>query len=88
MPAKKTARQQLRRYQRNQSTRRATRTAFAGARKAIESGDKTVAESAVRHAMSVLDKAVKKGVLHKNNTSRRKSRLAARLNRMQEGTTS
>jgi small subunit ribosomal protein S20 len=88
LPAKKTARQQLRRYQRNQSIRRATRTAFTGARKAIESGDPTAAESAVRHAMSVLDRATKKGILHKNNTSRRKSRLAARFNRMQEGAAS
>jgi small subunit ribosomal protein S20 len=88
LPAKKTARQQVRRYQRNQSIRRATRTAFAGARKAIESGDQAVAESAVRHAMSVLDKATKKGILHKNNTSRHKSRLAARFNRMREGATS
>jgi ribosomal protein S20 len=30
-----------------------------------------------------LDKAVKKGVLHKNNASRGKSRLAASFNRMQ-----
>jgi small subunit ribosomal protein S20 len=88
LPAKKAARQQLRRYQRNQSIRRTTRTAFTGARRAIESGDKTVAESAVKHAMSVLDKATKKGILHKNNTSRRKSRLAARFNQMQEGATS
>ncbi len=83
MPAKKAARQSVKRYRRNQSTRRATRTAVSDARRAVGSGDAEVAEPAVRRAISVLDKAVKKGILHKNNASRRKSRLAARLNQLQ-----
>ncbi|MDE2778529.1 MAG: 30S ribosomal protein S20 [Chloroflexota bacterium] len=82
MPAKKAARQSVKRAQRNQSVRRTTRTAIAGARRAVVSGDVEVAEPAIRRAISLLDKAVKKGILHKNNASRRKSRLAARLNRL------
>ena len=82
MPAKKAARKSLKRYRRNQSTRRTTRTAIAGARRAVASGDAEVAEPAINHAISLLDKAVKKGILHKNNASRRKSRLAARLNQL------
>lgn len=82
MPAKKAARQSVKRYRRNQSIRRATRTAVATARRAVSSGDEAVAEPAIRRAISVLDKAVKKGILHKNNASRRKSRLAARLNQL------
>ena len=83
MPAKKAARQSVKRYRRNQSARRTTRTAVAAARRAVNSGDEAVAEPAIRQAISVLDKAVQKGVLHKNNASRRKSRLAARLNQLQ-----
>ncbi len=82
MPARKTARQQIKRYQRNHSLRRATRTAVAGAKREVAAGNADSAEAAVRAASSTLDKAVKKGILHKNNASRSKSRLAARLNRM------
>ncbi len=38
------------------------------------------AEAAVVSAMSALDKAAGKGVLHPNNAARRKSRLAKKLN--------
>ena len=86
MPARKVARQSVKRRQRNLSVLRTTRTAMSGARRAVATGDAEVAGTAVRQAISVLDKAVKKGVLHKNNASRRKSRLVALLNRTQ-GTT-
>ena len=83
MPSQKAARKSVKRYRRNQSARRTTRTAVAGARRAAASGDAETAEPAIRQAMSLLDKAVKKGILHKNNASRRKSRLASRLNQLQ-----
>ena len=38
-----------------------------------------------RAAIKVLDKAAQKGVIHRNNAARRKSRLMARLNRLQAG---
>ena len=82
MPARKTARKQVKRYQRNHSQRRATRTAVNGAKRAMAGEDVEAAERAVRAASSTLDKAVQKGILHKNNASRSKSRLAARLNAM------
>ena len=82
MPAKKVARQSVKRYGRNHSTRSATRTVLYGARRTIASGDETEAEASVRRAIGQLDRAVKKGVLHKNNASRTKSRLATRLNKM------
>ena len=88
MPAKKAARQSVNRYRRNHSVRRTTRTAIGNARRAIEGRDEAVAESTLRQAVSLLDKAVKKGVLHKNNASRSKSRLAARLNRTKENAAS
>jgi small subunit ribosomal protein S20 len=48
---------------------------------AIEAGE-AGAESTVRQAISLLDVAVRKGVMHKNTASRTKSRLTARLNKM------
>lgn len=82
MPAKKAARQSVKRYARNHSVRSATRTAVGNARRAMLSQDVATAEPAVRHAISMLDKAVKKRILHKNNASRGKSRLAAALNKL------
>ena len=88
MPARKAARQSVKRYARNHSVRRATRTAVGNARRAIATGDEAAAEPALRLALSSLDKAVKKGVLHKNNASRGKSRLSVSFNRMQEASSS
>jgi small subunit ribosomal protein S20 len=45
----------------------------------IDSGQHEEAQEAVRVAASALDKAASKGVIHKNNAARRKSRLAQRL---------
>ncbi len=82
MPAKKAGRRSLKRYRRNGSVRTATRTAITKALRSVESGDATVAEPIVRDAISILDRAVRKGVLHKNNVARRKSRISAKLNRI------
>ena len=84
MPAQKAHRQSVKRYARNMSVRRATRTAINRARRAVATADPD-SEKAVRNAMSMLDVAVKKGILHKNNASRRKGRLAAALNRSRAG---
>lgn len=80
MPAPKAHRQSVKRYARNMSVRRSTRTAIGQARRAMNA-NAPESEAAVRKAMSLLDVAVRKGVLHKNNASRRKARLAAALNR-------
>jgi len=57
---------------------------MARALEAIDGGDATVAELAVMAALSGLDRAVQKGVLHRNNASRRKSRLAIKMNHLLE----
>ncbi len=62
----------------NRVFRGRARTLVAKARVAIESEQETSAE-AVRLAISALDKAAEKGILHKNNAARRKSRLMKRL---------
>ena len=46
---------------------------------AIAKGDKDAAQTAYRATVSVVDKGVQKGVLHKNTASRYKSRLSARV---------
>lgn len=84
MPAQKAHRQSVKRYARNMSVRRATRTAINRARRAVAASEPD-SEEAVRNAMSLLDIAVRKGILHKNNASRRKGRLAAALNRSRTG---
>ncbi len=84
MPAQKAHRQSVKRYARNMSVRRSTRTAIGRARRALASGAPESAEE-VRKAMRQLDVAARKGVVHKNNASRRKARLAAALNRANSG---
>ena len=48
---------------------------------AVGSGDKDLAKAALIHAISVIDKAATKGVFHKNNASRKKSRLTRYFNK-------
>ncbi len=88
MPAKKTGRQQVKRAVRTRGDRTETRTAMARALRSVESGDVAEAETAVHEALSTLDRALQKGILHKNNVNRRKSRMAARLNKMKAASAS
>ena len=87
MPAKKAARQAVKRSARNRSVRTATRTSLGAAARSIDSGDADEAERALLAAISSLDQAVRKGVLHKNSASRRKSRLTIKFNRLLSGET-
>ena len=57
---------------------------MAKALETIDEKDVSQAEPAVLSALSSLDRAVQKGVLHKNSASRRKSRLTIKLNRLRE----
>ena len=82
MPAKKAARQSVKRYSRNHSVISSVRTSLNNAKKAIDMGEKALADQAVNLAISHLDIAVRKRVLHKNTASRSKSRLTIRLNKM------
>lgn len=73
--AEKRMRQNEKRRLRNRIYRGRARTYVKYAREAIESGDLEEARQATVQAMSALDKAAIKGTIHKNNASRRKSRL-------------
>ena len=65
---------------RNRTFRGSSRAAVNQARVALESGNAETSKAAVLEAISRLDKAAEKGVIHKNNAARRKSRLMKRLN--------
>lgn len=60
---------------RNRVYRGEARTAIKNARAAFESGNAEVSRTELLRALSALDRAAEKGVLHKNNAARRKSRL-------------
>lgn len=69
-----------RRRVRNQMIHSRVKTLVRKARGHIEEGDLEQARVAVGDAISALDKAAEKGVLHRNNAARRKSRLMKRYN--------
>ncbi len=64
----------------NASQKSALRTAVKSADQAIASTDVQAAKAALVVATKSLDKAVTKGLIHKNAAARKKSRLAKRLN--------
>ena len=71
-------RQEQKRRMHNRSVKSLVKTQITKARNAIAFDEN--AEAAVRAAVSELDRAAKKGVLHRNNAARRKSRLMKQLN--------
>ena len=78
--ALKRARQTEKRTTRNRANTSTLGTALRDLRESLAKGDKAAAEQTYRQTVSSLDKAVQKGVLHGNTSSRYKSRLSARLN--------
>ncbi len=79
--ALKQARQNEKRRLRNRVYRSAARTYVKKVRRLIEEGKLEEARVAMVSAVKALDKAAEKGILHKNNAARRKSRLFKLLNR-------
>ena len=77
--ARKALRVSERRRQRNRPIRSATKTYVKRAESAIASSHEN-AEDALILAISSLDKAASKGVIHPNNAARRKSRLMRKYN--------
>jgi len=77
--AKKRIRQNKKRRLRNRTFRGRARTSVKKARLAMEAGNVEEAREATMEAVKALDKAAEKGVLHRNNAARRKSRLMKRL---------
>ncbi|HKN50871.1 MAG TPA: 30S ribosomal protein S20 [Amycolatopsis sp.] len=66
--------------QRNQAIRSSVKTAIRKFREAAEAGDKDKALELQRDAAKKLDKAVTKGVIHRNQAANKKSAIAKRVN--------
>ncbi len=77
--AKKALRQSLTRRDRNRPQRSALRTAIKKVRKSVEANEEQAARDAFRAAVSQLDTAADKNLIHKNAAARTKSRLSALL---------
>lgn len=75
----KRIRQNEKRRVHNRLFRGSARTEVKKARLAMESGELESARTATQVAIVALDKAAAKGVIHKNNAARRKSRLMKKL---------
>ena len=73
-------RQNEKRRLHNRIFRGSTRTQIRKARNTINAGDKKAATEEVKRAVAQLDRAAAKGIIHKNNAARRKSRLMSQLN--------
>ena len=69
----------LKAQDRNKAVKSGLKTVVRVARDAIASGDKANAVNAVAAASRKLDKAVSKGVIHKNQAANRKSALASKV---------
>lgn len=70
------------RTERNKAYKSELRTWIRKFRLAAEAGDKEQATEALRTASTKLDKAVSKGVLHKNQAANKKSAMAKQLNQL------
>lgn len=75
----KRMRQNPKRRLRNRYFKGRARSFVSKARDSLQTSNLTEARQAVLQAVSALDKAAEKGILHKNNAARRKSRLMKRL---------
>lgn len=88
MPSEKTARVSERKRLKNRKIRNTTRTIATKSAQALRGGQLEDAEPAVIQAVRALDRAAGKGILHRNNASRKKSRLMAKLNALKESASS
>ena len=76
--AEKRVRQNERRRVVNRSNRTKLRTSVKNLRSAMKGGDAGKVEALLPRTISEIDKAVQKGVLHRNAAARHKSRLTVR----------
>ena len=77
--ARKRARQAQKRRALNASQRSMYRTYLKRVGAALESGDQDAAQAAFTAAVPVLDRMVRRGILHRNKAARHKSRLNAQI---------
>ena len=80
LSVKKRIRQNKVRNLRNRSLRANLRTTIKKVNSAIMSNKLDQAQSDLKNAVPIIDKAVSKGIIHKNNAARKKSRLMRKVN--------
>ncbi len=84
MPVSESAEREMRsagrKQERNKALHSLAKTNVAKAEKVIASGDAAAAKEAVGVAVSTLDRAAERGIIHANNAARRKGRLVKKLN--------
>ena len=69
-------------YEKNKANKSALKTDLKKFDAALVSGDKAAAEAAYAAAVKAVDKAVNKGLLHKNNAARKKSSMTLKMNKL------
>ena len=84
MPNHKSAEKRMRQNEKrrviNRNNRGRLRTGIKRLRAALDSGDQAAVQALLPETVSLIDKAVQKGVLHRNAAARYKSRLTSRVN--------
>ena len=79
LQARKRARQSDKHRESNASQRSMLSSTIKKVVKAVESKDKSAAESAYKEMVPVLDRYANRGMIHKNKAARHKSRLASHI---------
>ena len=69
-------------YEKNKADKSEMKTVIKKYEAALAGGDRAVAETAYKAAVQIVDKAVTKGILHKNTAARKKSSMALQLNKL------
>ncbi len=82
--SKKDIRRIAKRTEANKSVKTSLKTYIKKVRLAIIKGDKDELQVSVNQATKSLDKAVQRGIIHKNQAARRKSRIALAANKLAE----
>ncbi len=82
--ALKRHRQSLVRRSRNRAIKSVLRTSIKSVRVAVEQNSQEEAQAALKVAIPIINRAASKGTIHKNNASRKVSRLTRSVNTMSE----
>ena len=69
-------------YEKNKADKSEMKTIIKKFEAALAEGDRAVAEVAYKNAVQIVDKAVSKGILHKNTAARKKSSMTLKLNKL------
>ena len=69
-------------YEKNKADKSEMKTIIKKFEAALAEGDRAVAEVAYKNAVQIVDKAVSKGILHKNTAARKKSSMTLQLNKL------